>query len=101
MLLSVVLVSVNKTLVSLATSVLHCGKMHGFQKRQMEDIFHLAISGNHTPTSKLAAYFQIAPCDLVSLLLLHQCSPLPFWYLYFGSHHLEACVKLSLGIPRT
>lgn len=63
----------------------------------MEGIFRLAVSANHTPTSKLNAYFQIAPCDFVFLLLLHQYSPLLFWYLYLGSHHLEACVKLSSG----
>lgn len=66
----------------------------------MEDVFHLAISANHTLTSKLAAYFQIGLCDFVFLILLHQCSPLLFWYLYFGSCHLEACVKLSLGSLR-
>lgn len=59
----------------------------------MEDIFYLSISANHTPTSKLDAYFHIAPCDFV--FLLHQCSPLVFWYLYLGSRHLEACEKSS------
>lgn len=41
---------------------------------------------------KLDAYFQITPCDFVFLFLLHQCSPLVFWYLYLGSHHQEVCV---------
>ena len=62
----------------------------------MEDIFHLALSANHTATYKLAAYFQIAPCDFVFLLLLHQCSPLLLWYLYLGSHHFGSLCEVII-----
>lgn len=63
-----------------------------FQKWKMEDIFHLAIFANHAPTSKSAAYFQIAPCDFVFLLLLHQC-----FLLLFGCLSLVSLYEVGTG----
>lgn len=53
----------------------------------MEDIFHLAITANHTPISKLAAYFQIGLCDFVFLVLLHHAL-----HCSFGTFTLEVAI---------
>lgn len=63
----------------------------------MEGVFHLSIFANHFATSKLAAYFQIVPCDFFSLLVLHQCS---FLFRYLSSVSLyevgtALCTQLS------
>lgn len=57
----------------------------------MEGIFRLAIFTNHTLTSKLAAYFQIPPCDFFFLLLLHQGS------LLFGCLSMVSLYEVSTG----
>lgn len=47
LLLPVILVSANKTFVSLTASVLHCLETQELQKGFMKDAFHLAVSANH------------------------------------------------------
>lgn len=76
----------------------------GFKNRKWKILFILLFLASRTPTSKLAAYFHVAPCDFVFLLLLHQCS-----LLRHGQDKpctisayvlLETRKRVSVAVPR-